>query len=144
MIALRIYVLGGLLLCLYHLGAVWHAAWQMRESEEAASLPVWTAGLLASPTALALATVAILLGLLQPYVKLRGGLRVGMAVLFLAGAIIFPCAVYYDVASQGWSGIGVFSFLGLLLLGSSLMVNLVGLLRFRIVEKGLKAEKAEL
>lgn len=132
MTATKVYVLGGLSLVLVILCHVWYGGWPWEEPKAAGLASLWAA-MIADPIAVALGTLAVLLGLLQVYVTLRNGLKVIMAVAYVAGAATFWYALHRTIEQEyGWwdTVLSPVMLIGLVLLLTVIVVNLVGVVRF--------------
>lgn len=130
--AVKVYIVGSLLFLLYELCLLWYGYWPW-EVEQVSGLPSVQAALLATPTALALGVLGVLLGCLQPRLGMSGRLKLACGVVYLGGTLIFSKALRVHLFREGFLSVelSLLSLAGLALLVLALGVNLVGVLRYR-------------
>lgn len=128
MAGLKVFVLGGLVLVMIALSAMWYygvASWFFGQSLGVRSLQ---AGLIAYPTCVALGTLAILLGVLQLYVSVPAHWQVLLGIAYVAGVGLFSSALYLDAANNWTGGLSPQLIVGLTLVLTSLFANSVAIL----------------
>ena len=77
--------------------------------------------------ALCLATVVLLMGLLQPFMGLSEKVRYGFGWVLVAGSFLTPVGVLLELASKAMM---VITIIGSILVVISILIYLIGILRY--------------